>query len=112
MGAPEIRDQTLEQLDATFLKMTSPEWDLALIGALPPVLAQAAQARELVQRARLRLGNSALGEIRDKLIENEEGLEKGRLELSRILDRFEKIEAALGAVSSFLSIVARVVSLI
>jgi len=112
MIAPEIRDQTLEQLDETFLKMTSPEWDLALIGKPQDVLTQAAEARELVQLARLRLGNAALSDIRDKLIKNEDGLEEGRNELSQVLDMFDEIESALGAINSFLNVVARVVSLV
>lgn len=111
MDAPEIRDQTLQQLDATFLKMTSPEWDLALVGQPQEVVTQAAKALSQVEGARLRLGNAGLGEIRDKLVENEDALEAGRLEVTRVLDKFETIETALGAVSSFLSIVARVVSL-
>jgi chromosome segregation ATPase len=112
MEAPEIRNQALQQLDETFLKMTSPEWDLALLGKPPNVKAEAAEARERVQLARLRLGNAVLGEIRDKLVENEEDLAEGRRELSNVLEKFEKIEAALGAISSFLSIVGRIVSLI
>lgn len=112
MDAPEIRDQTLAQLDATFLKMTSPEWDLALVEESDEVVAQSAKALSQVQTARLQLGNAELGEIRDKLVENDGALAAGRLEVTRVLDKFETIEMALGVVSSFLGIVARVVSLV
>lgn len=112
MEAPEIRDQTLQQLDATLLKMTSPEWDLALVGQPQDVVTQAAKALSQVQSARLQLGNTDLSEIRDKLVENEGELEAGRLEVTKVLGKFETVETALGVVSSFLGIVERVVALV
>ncbi len=112
MLASEIRDKTLQQLDATFLKMTSAEWDLALMGKSQEEVTEAAKALLMVQRARLRLGNAELNDIREKLVENEKGLEDGRLQMMKVLDRFDKIEVALTAITSFLGIVARVVSLI
>lgn len=112
MGASEVRSETLQQLQETFLKMTSPEWDLALMGKPEEVVNAAAKALLLVQRARLRLENAELAEIRDKLVENEQGLEEGRLHVKKVLERFEKVEAALGAITSFLGVVARVVSLV
>jgi len=50
MTASEISDQTLAQLRETFLKMTSPEWDLALIGKPEDVVNKAAKNLLLVQR--------------------------------------------------------------
>jgi len=107
----EISTQTLDQLRETFLKMTSPEWDLALIGKSEEVVNGAAMALLLVQRARLRLENAELTEIRDKLVDNEKGLEEGRTEVNKALDRLDQIEGALNAITSFLAIVGRVISL-
>ncbi len=112
MVASEIRGKTLQQLDEAFLKMTSAEWDLALVGKSQEEVTEAAKALLLVQRARLRLGNAELSDIRKKLVENEKGLEEGRLQMMKVLETFEKIEVALDAITSFLGIVARVVSLI
>lgn len=112
MTASEISNATLEQLRETFLKMTSAEWDLALMGKPEDVATEAAKALLLVQRARLRLENAELAGIRDKLVENERGLDEGRVHLNKALERLDQIEGALNAIGSFLNVVARVVSLV
>jgi hypothetical protein len=112
MGAPsETRKQTLQQLRETFLRMSSPDWDLALLGKPEAVQTQAALEYARVQRARLRLGNAELADIRDKLIANEKDLEKGRQRLRKALNDLNKVKTVLGAVSSFLDVVGRVVAL-
>ena len=106
MSAPsEIRKQTVRQLRQIFLKMTSPEWDLALVGKPDEVVSDAAKALLQVQRTRLRLGNAELAEIRDTLIENEEALEEGRQQVSQALQNLHHIKTVLKAVSSFLHVV-------
>jgi hypothetical protein len=112
MTASEISSQTLEQLRETFLKMTSPEWDLALMGKPDNVVNEAAKALLLVQRARLRLENAELTDIRDKLVENEKELEEGRVQLNKSLERLDQIEVALNAITSVLDVVARIVPLV
>jgi hypothetical protein len=111
MTASEISDQTLAQLRETFLKMTSPEWDLALIGKPEDVVNKAAKNLLLVQRARLRLENAELADIRDKLVENEKGLEEGRVHLNKSLERLDQIEGVLNAITSFVDVVARIIPL-
>jgi len=111
MTPSEISSQTLEQLRETFLKMTSPEWDLALMGKPADVVNEAAQTLLLVQRARLRLENAQLADIRDKLVENEKELDEGRVQLNKSLERLDQIEDALNAITSVLDVVARIVPL-
>ena len=111
MTDSEISNATLDQLQETFLKMTSPEWDLALMGKPEDVVSEAAKTLLLVERARLRLENAELAEIRDKLVENEKELDEGRVQLGKALERLDQIEGALNAITSFLDVISRVVSL-
>jgi hypothetical protein len=108
----ETRAETVKQLQETFLAMTSPEWDLALEGKPPGVRERAAKILLSTQEARLRLENAELAHIRDKLLENEKALEVGRQEVTRALERVQEIEAVLRAVSSFLGIVGRIVTIL
>ena len=110
-AASEIRNQTLKQIRATFLKMSSPEWDLALMTKSDEAKQEAALEYARVQRARLRLGNAELANIRDKLIENEADLTRGRARLAKALENLNRVKQVLGAVSSLLDTVAKVVPL-
>lgn len=113
MATPsETRNQTLKQLRETFLKMSSPEWDLALLGKPQEVQTEAALEYARVQRARLRLGNAQLADIRDKLVANKKDLEKGRKRVAKALSDLRKVKTVLAAVSPFLDIVGRVVALV
>ncbi len=112
MAPGEIRKATLRELRQAFVKMTSPEWDLALIGKPKEVEDQAAKMLLAVHRARLRLENTELAQIRDKLLANEEALERGRQDVRKALKRLKEIEAVLGAVSSFLGVIGRVVAFV
>jgi len=112
MTDSDISNETLDQLRETFLKMVSPEWDLALMGKPQDVVNKAAMTLLLVQRGRLRLENAELAEIRDKLVQNEEDLDKGRVQLNKALERLDQVEGVLNAAASFLDIIGRVVSLV
>jgi hypothetical protein len=112
MPPSELRKQTLKQLRETFLRMTSPEWDLALLGKPDEVVTEAAKQLLSVQRARLRLGNVELREIRDKLVENEADLNKGRKQVAQTLKKLHKVESVLNAASAFLGVVSRVIPLL
>ena len=112
MEPSETLSETLKQVQQVFLKMTSPEWELALEGRPAEEVAQANKELLRVQKARLQLGNAQLAEIRDKLIANEQALEQGRRQVSEALGNLQKVETALGAVSSFLGVVERIVALV
>ncbi|MCI0657165.1 MAG: hypothetical protein L0170_08855 [Acidobacteria bacterium] len=114
MGALDpsvIHRQTVQQLQEVFLRMNSPEWDLALKEKPENVVRAAARQLLAVQRARLGLENAELADIQAKLAANEEALEQGRIEVRNALQKLAQIEAVLESVASFLGVVSRVVSL-
>jgi len=82
------------------------------MGKPQDVVNKAAMTLLLVQRGRLRLENAELAEIRDKLVQNEEDLDKGRVQLNKALERLDQVEGVLNAAASFLDIIGRVVSLV
>ena len=108
----ELRTEVMKQLRITFIKMSTPEWDLALMGKPKKIKNQAALEYARVQSARLRLGNAILANIRDQLLVNEKNLERGRERVAKALEDIGKVERVLGAISSFLNIVARIVTLV
>ena len=113
MAAPfQIRKETLKQVRTTFLKMSSAEWDLALMNKSDKEKKRAALEYARVQRARLRLGNAELAKIRDKLLKNEQKLEEGRTRVAKALQDLKDVKAVLGTVSSFLDVIGRVVALV
>jgi hypothetical protein len=112
MDSAQIYSSTLEQLNETLVKLTSPEWD-ALVQGAPSEQRQDALAELLrVQHARLVLANEALQDIADKLKANEQSLLDGQRALQDELDKLATVEAVLNAVSSLINVVARIVPLI
>ena len=112
MDSAQIYSSTLEQLNATVVKLTSPEWDAKVQGA-PPEQRQDALAELLrVQHARLVLANEALQDIADKLKANEQSLLDGRRALQAELDKLASVAAVLNAISSLVNIVARIIPLV
>ena len=111
MSPSEIKKMTLRQLGKTFLAMLSPEWDDALEGRPKREVTRAAKTFLAVQRARLRLRNKQLSDIRDKLKKNEEPLVQGKQDLEQVLSNLRDVENVLNAASAFLGIVGRFVIL-
>ena len=112
MDSAQIYSSTLEQLNKTVVRLTSPEWDAKVQGA-PAEQRQKALAELLrVQHARLVLANSALQEIAQQLKANEQNLLDGQKALQLELDKLATVEAVLKAVSSLANVVARIVPLI
>jgi sugar-specific transcriptional regulator TrmB len=112
MTPSEIRKQTISQLQKTFLKMMSPEWDVALEGKPKNVVADAAKKMLAVQRARLRMENAELASILEKLKGNEEALLKGKQALEDSLKDLEDVKNVLQMTAAFLEIVGRVVAIV
>lgn len=112
MTPSEIKKQTISQLQKTFLKMMSPEWDVALEGKPKNVVADAAKKMLAVQRARLRMENAELTSILEKLKENEEALLKGKQALEDSLKDLEDVKNVLQMTAAFLEIVGRVVAMV
>ena len=112
MDSAQIYSSTLEQLNKTVVRLTSPEWDAKVQGA-PPEQRQEALAELLrVQHARLVLANAALQEIAEPLKANEQNLLDGQKALQLELDKLATVEAVLKAISSLVNVVARIVPLI
>ncbi len=107
----QIQNMTLEQVRATLLKMTAPEWELNLAGATDVEKAQSNKQLLQLQQARLALGNAALSDIRDQLVDNEADLHQGIGDVSKALANLEDVAQVLGTVSSLLTTVGKVVSL-
>ena len=112
MTPSEIKKQTISQLQKTFLKMMSPEWDVALEGQPKNVVADAAKKMLAVQRARLRMENAELASILEKLKENEEALLKGKKALEDSLEDLEDVKNVLQMTAAFLEIVGRIVAIV
>ena len=112
MTPSEIKKQTISQLQKTFLKMMSPEWDVALEGKPKNVVADAAKKMLAVQRARLRMENAELASILEKLKENEEALLNGKKALEDSLKDLEDVKNVLKMTATFLEIVGRIVAIV
>jgi hypothetical protein len=112
MDSAQIYSSTLEQLNKTVVRLTSPEWD-AKVQAAPPEQRQNALVELLrVQHARLVLANEELQDIADKLKANEQSLLDGQKALQAELDKLASVGAVLNAITSLVNVVARIIPLI
>jgi hypothetical protein len=92
--------------------MSSAEWDLALMGQPEEVKTRAALEYARVHRARLRLANEVLANIRNELIENEDALRQGRRRVADALENLNQVRRILNAVSALLDTVGRIINLV
>ena len=112
MDATQLYSSTLEQLNQVIIKMTSLEWD-AKIQASPPDQRQQALVELLhVQHARLVLGNAVLQDIAQKLKSNEKDLVDGQQAVQEALDKLATVASVLTAISTLITVVARIVPLV
>ena len=111
MSPSQVRGQTLAELRQTVLAMMSPEWDLALEGRPRAEVTGAARTLLAAQRARLRLENAELAEIRDKLVANQPALVEGIVNLDRALGKLSNVTAVLAAATGLLRTVGRIINL-
>jgi len=112
MTPSEIKKQTVSQLQKTFVKMMSPEWDVALEGKPKNVVIDAAKKMLAVQRARLRMENAELASIVGELKENEDALVKGKKALEDSLKNLGDVKSVLQMTAAFLEIVGRIVAIV
>ncbi len=112
MDSAQIYSSTLEQLNKTVVRLTSPEWDTKVQGAPPEERRQALAELLRVQHARLVLANAALQDIANDLKSNEQSLLDGQKALQGELDKLATVESVLKAVSSLINVVARIVPLV
>jgi hypothetical protein len=112
MAPSALRKKTLAELRKALTAMMSPEWDLALDGKTDEELNEAARALLAVQRARLRLGNAKLAEIRDSLRDDEKALQTGIEFLDEALEDLGDVERVLEATALLLAVVGRIVDIV
>ncbi len=111
MAPSELRRRLLKEMRKTVLAMMSPEWDLALEGKPRQEVDKAARTLLAMQRARLRLGNELLAEIRDQLKAKEKDLVSGMKSLERSRKKLANVKTVLAAATEVVKIVARIVDL-
>jgi hypothetical protein len=112
MGPSELRKKTLAEMGKAFTAMMTPEWDLALEGKTDEELTEAARALLAVQRARLRLGNAELADIRDRLEADETALCTGIDFLDEALEDLQNVQRVLEATTLLLAVVGRIVDIV
>ena len=111
MAPSTLRRKLLSEMRKTVLAMMSPQWDLALEGRPKAEVTKAARTLLAMQRARLRLGNAELAEIRDQLKAKETDLVSGMKALDRSRKKLANVKTVLVAAAEVVKIVARIVDL-
>lgn len=112
MDAATIYSQVLSQLDATELRMTSPQGDALIQAASPGDHQKAVQMLLDVHEARLALGNAALQSIADELKENEQAITAGTAAVQAALNSLNNLAQILNTVASLIGILAKIVPMI
>lgn len=113
MATPaEIEGKTLAELREMRTIMSGARWLLELEEEDQVTREQAAKEQLRVHHAIMRLENARLREIRDKLVENEADLGAGRVRLENARQNLDDARQVLDALSAFLGVVGRVVTLI
>jgi hypothetical protein len=112
MAPSTLRKKTVSELRKAFAAMMTPQWDLALEGRSDEEVTEAARALLAVQRARLRLGNARLADIRDGLVANETALKAGIEFLDEALGDLRDVQRVLEATAALLSAVGRIVDIV
>ena len=107
----ENRDQLIRDLRATRTQLTSAEW-LTMIRAAPkPQRQNAADNLMKVHLALMDLETQALASFREELVANETAIAASTRSMKQTLAKLESTAKVLKAVSDFLGVVARVVTL-
>jgi hypothetical protein len=112
VDASNIYSQTLSQLNATELSMTSPQGDALIQAASPADHQKAVQTLLDVHEARLALGNATLLAIADKLKGNEQALAAGTKAVQSALNGLNNLTQLLDTVSTLIGIVAQIVPMV
>jgi hypothetical protein len=112
MDPASLYTQTLSQLDATELAMTSPEGTALIQNASPADHKQAVQMLIAVHEARLSMGNANLQSIVKQLQANEAALTAGIKAVQAALHQLDDLTKILASVNSLLTAVGKVVPMI
>ena len=112
MDSASIYSQMLSQLDATELRMTSPQGDALIQAASPSDHQKAIQLLLDVHEARLSLGNASLQSIADQLKANEDAIRSGVAAMQAALNSLSNLTQILNTATSLIGIIAKIVPLI
>jgi hypothetical protein len=112
VDAASIYSQTLSQLDATELSMTSVQGNALIQAASPADHQKAVQALLDVHEARLALGNATLQSIADKLKTNEQALTTGTAAVQAALKGLNNLAQILNTVGTLIGTVAQIVPML
>ena len=112
MDPSSIYSQTLSQLGATEISMTSPQGSALIQAAQPPDHQKAIQMLLDVHQARLALGNASLQAIADELKANEQGLVDGTKAVQAAITALNNLTQILNSVASLIGVVAKIVPMI
>ena len=112
MDASSIYSQTLSQLDATELAMTSAAGDALIQAAPPSVHKNAINTLLNVHEARLALGNATLSSIVTQLQANEAALLSGSAAVQAAVQSLTNLTQILTTVNRLIVTVAQIVPLI
>ena len=112
MATPsEIRDQLLSDLRATRTQLTSPDWLLMIRDGTTAQKRESADNLMKVHLAIMDLENQALATFRNDLVANEAAISQSTARMNTALNRLETNAKVLTAVSGFLNVIARVITL-
>lgn len=109
MDPAQIKNATVDALQAAIVSMTSPAFEVALIGQPDDVVQSARRERGLVQMARVALENSQLATIADQLTAQDDALRIGRQRLMAAMQDLQKVQSVIAAVGSFVDLISHVV---
>lgn len=112
MNPSEINTLTLQQLREARKAMMELDYLLELEKLSPEKQKEAAFQLSNVQLAYLKLRNTELKKIQDKLVANEGELLNGIGSLQSALTNLKEVEVIITLVASFLNIVSRIIPLV
>lgn len=111
MTPSELKKATLSNLRSLQETLNSSEWILALEDEKEDATRHEAALLLLnVNRAKVRLENTALADVRDALIANEPALNTGRKDMEKALEKPEKVAKVLEKATAYLGTVTQVLA--
>ena len=112
MAAPfETRNDIRRALGKALTAMNSPRFVLELDTKPKKTQERAARLLLSVMKARLRITNAQLADLRDDLVTNETAFRAGKKRLEGSLKNLKKTKEVLDATAAFLQIVARLAAI-
>ncbi|GEM_PF-6961830 len=113
MTPKSLRDKTYQALKSSLAMMNDPEWRRSVKAMSDAERANEARNKIKISDALTEFETSALGSLRDNLINNEEQLKaaiedvnKARKELEGVAENLRALDTLLGILGGFISFVA------